>query len=92
MLLRLLQQGETLSMPHAEALPDLGAHCGALRVRDGEHNWRIMYRVDGDALVILEVYAKKTRKIPQEVMDRCRKRLVGYDSATKAERKRAAED
>jgi hypothetical protein len=42
MLLRLLQAGEKLEMPHAEPLPDVGPRCGALRVRDAEHNWRIM--------------------------------------------------
>jgi hypothetical protein len=45
--------------------------------------WRIMYRVDPDALLILEVYAKKSRKILQEVMDRCKKRLKDYDQAVK---------
>jgi hypothetical protein len=29
--------------------------------------------------LVLEVYAKKTRKIPLEVMDRCKKRLKEYD-------------
>jgi phage-related protein len=82
-LLRLLQEGEKLSMPQAELLPIVGPRCGALRVRDGEHNWRIMYRVDADAVLILEVYAKKTKRIPQEVIDRCRKRLKDYDLAAK---------
>src|SRR5687768_12644943 len=87
MLLRLLQEGEIVGMPHAEALPDVGPRCGALRVRDGEHNWRIMYRIDSDAVLILEVYAKKTRKIPQEVLERCRQRLKRYDTAVKRVRK-----
>lgn len=60
MLLRLLQQGEKLGMPQAEVLPDVGRRCGALRVRDAGHNWRIMYRIDADAVLILEVYSKKT--------------------------------
>lgn len=51
MLLRLLQQGERLGMPLAEPLPDVGPRCGALRVRDAEHNWRIMYRIDADAVL-----------------------------------------
>src|SRR5437660_12886160 len=68
-LLRLLQEGEPLAMPQAEPLPVVGPRCGALRVRDGRHNWRIMYRVDADAILVLEVYAKKTRKIPDEVID-----------------------
>ena len=87
-LLRLLQDGERLSMPQAEPLPDVGARCGALRVRDAEHNWRIMYRIDSDAILILEVYSKKTRKIPNEVIERCQQRLKQYDAAVKAAQKK----
>ena len=82
-LLRLLQLGEKLAIPQAKPLPIVGPRCGALRVRDGAHNWRIMVRVDSDAVLILEVYAKKTRKIPQEVIDRCKTRLKNYDDAAK---------
>ena len=71
-------------MPQAEPLPDVGQRCGALRVRDAEHNWRIMYRIDPDAVLILEVYAKKARKIPDEVIERCRNRLKRYDEVVKA--------
>lgn len=88
-LLRLLQQGENLGMPHAEPLPIVGPRCGALRIRDGAHNWRIMFRVDRDAVLILEVYSKKTRAIPQEVIDRCKKRLKDYDQAAKKAVKQA---
>src|SRR5207245_3348047 len=63
-LLRLLQQGENIGMPQAEPLPIVGPRCGALRVRDGAYHWRIMFRADPDAVLIVEVYAKKTRKIP----------------------------
>ena len=83
MLLRLLQEGEKLRMPLAEPLPDVGARCGALRVRDAEHNWRIVFRIDADAVLILDVYPKKTRKIPDEVIRRCKDRLKRYDSAMK---------
>lgn len=84
MLLRLLQEGERLGMPQAELLPDVGPRCGALRVRDAEHNWRIMYRSDADAVLVLEVFPKKTRKIPDEVIERCKQRLKQCDAAVKA--------
>lgn len=84
MLLRLLQQGETLSMPQAEPLPIVGPRCGALRIRDKNLNWRIMYRIDADAIVIVDVYAKKTEQIPDEVISRCQQRLAHYDAAVKA--------
>jgi phage-related protein len=83
MLLRLLQEGEKQGMPLAEPLPDVGIRCGALRVRDAGHNWRIMYRIDADAVLILDVYPKKTRKIPDEVIRRCRDRLKRYDATAK---------
>lgn len=88
MLLRLLQEGEQLGMPQAEPLPDVGPRCGALRVRDAEHNWRIMYRIDSDAVLVVEVYPKKTRKIPNEVIERCKKRLKQYDAAVRAAKKK----
>ena len=89
MLLRLLQHGERLGMPQTEPLPDVGKRCGALRVRDAEHNGRIMYRIDPDAVQILEVYAKKTQKLPDEVIERCRERFKRYDEAVKAAKKQS---
>lgn len=80
-LLGLLQAGEALGMPQAEPLPVVGPRCGVLRVRDAGHHWRIMYRVDSNAVLVLDVYAKKTRRIPEEVIGRCRKRLKEYDDA-----------
>ncbi len=86
-LLRLLQDGERVQMPHAEPLPILGARCGALRVRDAGHSWRIVFRADSDAVLVLEVHAKKTRTMPRAVIERCRRRLEGYDAAVKAAKK-----
>ena len=40
-----------------------------------------MYRIDTDAVLILEVYSKKTRRIPGEVIERCQQRLKQYDAA-----------
>ena len=52
-LLRQLQQGENLSMPQSRPMPSIGANCHELRVRDVEQNWRIIYRIDDDAILIL---------------------------------------
>lgn len=52
-------------------------------MRDAGHNWRIMYRLDPDAVLVLEVYAKKTQKIPDEIIERCRQRLRSFDDAMK---------
>jgi phage-related protein len=40
-----------------------------------------VYRVDPDAIVIAEVFAKKTAKTPAAVLDACRRRLKEYDDA-----------
>ncbi|MEZ6090895.1 MAG: hypothetical protein R3C05_23305 [Pirellulaceae bacterium] len=65
-----------------------------LRIRDANHNWRIMYRIDSDAVLILEVYANKTPKIPKAVIGRCKRRMTEYDTASKvaAKKKTDAEE
>jgi phage-related protein len=80
-LLREVQSGRVLSMPHSRAMPTIGARCHELRVIDEGVTWRIVYRVDPDAIVIAEVFAKKTPKTPASVLDACRRRLKEYDDA-----------
>ena len=82
-LLRRLQQGDALSMPHSRPMPSLGARCHELRINDSGGNWRLVYRVDADAIVVAEVFAKKTEKTPKAVLDTCRRRLQEYDRAGK---------
>jgi phage-related protein len=49
------------------------------RVNDETKTWRIMVRVDSDAILIIEVFAKKTPKTPPEVIEACKRRLRAYD-------------
>jgi phage-related protein len=86
-LIRLLQEGETLSLPEARPMPTIGPRCGELRVRDESHNWRIMYRVDDDAVLIIHIFPKKTGQTPQTVIDLCKKRLADYDAAKAGQKK-----
>ena len=81
-LLRRLQQGDSLSLPHSRPMPSIGARCHELRIVDRDDTWRIVYRTDPDAIVIVEVFSKKTRQTPREVIDRCRSRLRRYDEQT----------
>ena len=60
-------------------MPGIGAHCHELRVRDSNKNWRILYRIDVDAIVIIEVFNKTTRKTPAEVIKDSQRRLRLYD-------------
>jgi phage-related protein len=82
-LLRELQRGKALSMPHSRPMPGIGARCHELRVMDEGVTWRIVYRVDADAVVIAEVFAKKTAQTPAAVLEACHKRLKEYDDAQK---------
>jgi phage-related protein len=86
-LLRLLQQGDWLQMPHSRSMPDIGAQCHELRIRDKDKNWRIVYRVDEDAIVIAEVFAKTTRTTPKSVIRNCQRRLSLYDELTKEDKR-----
>ena len=78
-LLRRLQRGETLAMPHSRAMPSIGRRCHELRIVDQGHNWRVFHRIDGDAIVIAEVVDKKTKTTPASVIERCKDRLRRYD-------------
>jgi phage-related protein len=80
-LLRQLQRGEMPSMPHSRPMPDVGRRCHELRVEDANVTWRVMYRIDDDAIVVLDVFQKKTRATPKSVIESCQKRLRAYDSA-----------
>ncbi|MEX0670139.1 MAG: type II toxin-antitoxin system RelE/ParE family toxin [Pirellulales bacterium] len=82
-LLSLLQAGKTLSMPHSRALPAIGPRCAELRIRDAEHNWRIVYRLDHDAVIVMDVFTKKTQRLPNEIIQKCRERLRDYDKASR---------
>jgi phage-related protein len=64
-------------------MPTIGPRCGELRVRDEEHNWRIVYRVDRDAVLLVAVFPKKTRATPKDVIDQCKARLRRYDQAVR---------
>jgi phage-related protein len=78
-LLRQLQQGENLGLPHSRPMPSIGSHCHELRIRDEDKTWRIIYRIDDDAIVIAEVFSKTTRTTPKSVIEICQKRLARYD-------------
>ncbi len=78
-LLRRLQNGETLGLPHSRPMPVIGSQCHELRIRDEDHTWRIIYRIDPDAIVIAEVFSKKTQQTPRATIEVCKRRLKAYD-------------
>lgn len=79
-LLRRLQRGASLSMPQSRPMPAVGKRCHELRVVDQDATWRLVYRVDPDAVVIVDVFKKRTPATPKAAIDACRRRLRAYDA------------
>jgi phage-related protein len=59
-------------------MPSIGAHCHELRIQDSDQAWRIVYGIEPSAIVILDVFAKKTQATPRWVIDACRRRLAKF--------------
>lgn len=78
--LRMLQKGELLSMPFSRPMPSIGKRCHELRINDRNRTWRIVYRTDGDAIIIIDVFEKKTEQTPARTITTCIKRLQEYDA------------
>ena len=81
-LLRQLQYGVKLSMPQSRPMPMIGKRCHELRITDNNVIWSIVYRTDEDAIIILEVFEKKTGKTPKRIIDVCKDRLRNYGYTT----------
>ncbi len=72
-------------MPHSRPMPVIGARCHELRVQDERRIWRVIYRVDRDAIVIGEVFWKTTQATPKAVIERSERRFRDYDRVSKGE-------
>lgn len=60
MLLWELQDGGPLAMPHSRTVPRVGPRGHELRVNDRNKTWLPVYGPDRDAIVIPDVFEKKT--------------------------------
>jgi phage-related protein len=80
-LLRSVQEGNSLGMPLSRPLPSLGRRCHELRVNDEKVTWRIIYRVDADAVLVCAIFAKRSAAIPKHILDACRRRLSLWDAS-----------
>lgn len=79
-LLRKLQGGETFSMPISRPMPIIGSNCHELRINEEEKTWRIVYFIDDEAIVILDIFDKTTNKTPKKIIEICQKRLRQYQN------------
>jgi len=57
----------------------IGIRCHELRVNDISKTWRIVYRIDEDAVIIWDAFEKKTQKTPKDVIDKCKRRIRLYE-------------
>lgn len=77
-LLRRLQRGELLGLPHSRPMPVIGQCCHELRIHDQTKSWRIFYHISTDAIVLLAVLAKQTQQTPLAAIRTCQQRLKLY--------------
>jgi phage-related protein len=80
LLLRKLQNGEIIGLPSSRPMPGIAAHCHELRVQDDDKSWRIIYRIDPDAIVIADIFIKKISSTPHSIIRTCKMRYIDYDS------------
>jgi phage-related protein len=82
-LLRRLQRGEKLGLPQSRPMPAVAPRCHELRIVDAGKTWRIVYRIDPDAILIADVFQKTTRQTPPRVIADCKRRLRMYDALSR---------
>lgn len=86
-LLVRLQEGEILRMPHSRPMPSVGPRCYELRIRDENRIWRVVYRIDRDAIVVARVFSKTTPATSKHDIDECKKILRKYDAGAREARR-----
>jgi phage-related protein len=77
--IRVLQEGGLLGMPVSRPMPSIGPRCHELRVGDDGRQWRLIYRIDPDAILAVDLFRKTTQKTPKKVIERCKRRLRHYE-------------
>ena len=79
-LLRQVQKGVKLSLPRSRPMPSIGTRCHELRINEENLTWRIIYRIYTDAILILDVFEKKTNKTPKSIIDICKQRINRFEA------------
>ena len=70
-------------MPQSRPMPSIGRRCHELRITDGDLIWRIVYRVDSDAMSSSTRLPRRPEQFAQKDIDRARSRFKDYDETTK---------
>lgn len=79
-LIRQLQQGHKIEMPDSRPMPTIGRGCHELRVNDMRQAWRVIYRVDSDAILVVAMFSKKTNRTPKRIIGHAKRLLAQYDA------------
>lgn len=66
-------------------MPSVGVGCHELRLRDSAIDWRVLYRVDSDTILVIEIFQKKTQRTPKNVIKLCQTRLAAFDRLDETE-------
>lgn len=75
-LLRHLQHGRSLSMPHARPMPIVALGVDELRVKDESGQYRaFVIRKTRQGILVLHVFAKKSRETPRGDIELAQRRL-----------------
>jgi phage-related protein len=61
-------------------MPSIGGRCHELRIVGEDATWRLVYRVDVDAIIVADVFKKKTQATPKRSVDAAKRRLRHYDA------------
>jgi phage-related protein len=65
-------------------MPSIGTRCHELRINDENLTWRLIYRTYTDAILILEVFEKKTNnKTPKSISAICKQQIKRYEKDVK---------
>ena len=82
--MRQLQKGLLLSLPQSRPMPSIGPGCHELRINDEAFTWRIIYKIYPEAVLIVEVFEKKTPKTPAFIIDICKQRINRFEMDIKS--------
>lgn len=89
-LLSRVQDGFKLSLPISRPMRSIGKRVHELRLSDEAGEWRIVYRIDEDLILLVDAFKKTAEQTEQQDIERSVKRLKAFDKrvavATKAVR------
>ncbi len=89
--LRKVQEGEKLSLPQSRPMFVIGPGCHELRTVAVDQNWRVIYHIGADEILVLDVWDKDTEKTPRIKIANCQRRLAYFYTEKRARAKAEAQ-